>query len=314
MKPRTWTHPKFSLLQRRLSICPALAAGILEGIWHLAATFDPEDGRLPYTDDELAAWLGVDLAADELMAALVDLRWIDDTDGGLRVHDWEDHKPGYIREAERKRQYRNKSQMSQDCPGLSRDNPARSRQGAHAADHSDSDSDSVRTSKVHVLDLSMEHVDQKCGGEEHKTRKTRREHKTGSVVVQASDISQAAATIFAECGYSGNQGGNLWKAAALLDSGLLSEGEVFSACRGSKLNGKDKPAHFFACLKEALAKRGEDLGALLRSVRIEPNWPKSPPAPNGNHLALKRVAQEREKTPEDLRMELAALFTEGREA
>lgn len=148
----------------------------------------------------------------------------------------------------------------------------------------------------------MEHVDQKCGGRKPKT------------VVQASDISQAARTIFDDCGYSGNQGGNLWKIAALLESGVVSEGEVASACRGAKLNGKDKPAHMYACLKESLAKRGEDLGALLKAVRIEPKWPKSPPAANGERLALKRVAPEREKTPEDLRRELAALFTEGGDA
>lgn len=140
MKPKTWTHPKFALLQRRLSIGPALAAGILEGVWHLAATFDPEHGRLPYTDDELAAWLGVDLAADELLAALVDGRWLDHDEQGLLVHDWDDHKPGYIRDAERKRAWRSGTRpdgpkVSRDCPVTVQDNP-------RAADHSDSDSDS----------------------------------------------------------------------------------------------------------------------------------------------------------------------------
>jgi hypothetical protein len=114
MKPKTWTHPKFSLLQRRLHICPALAAGILEGIWHLAATFDPEGGRLPYTDDELAAWLGVDLAADELLAALVDGRWIDDDDNGLRVHDWEEHRPSYVDKRVKEQSRYRKRQTSAD--------------------------------------------------------------------------------------------------------------------------------------------------------------------------------------------------------
>ena len=137
MKPKTWTHPKFALLQRQLGVGPALAAGILEGLWHLAATFDGVNGTLPYSGEELAAWLGVDVDPERLVAVLVGGRWVDDRGGMLAVHDWDDHKPNYIREAERKRRQRavNVPGLSRDCPGTIQDNPC-------AAHHSVSVSDS----------------------------------------------------------------------------------------------------------------------------------------------------------------------------
>lgn len=153
-------------------------------------------------------------------------------------------------------------------------------------------------------------VDQKCEGGAHDTPPRRGEHKT-RVVVQANDVSQAAATIFDGCGYRGNQGGNLWKVAALQEAGLVGEGEVAAACRGAKLNGNDKPAHFYTCLKETLAKRGEDLGALLNGVRIEPQWPKSRPKSRSSGVRLKQASDGGEKTPQDLARELAEYLAKG---
>lgn len=159
-------------------------------------------------------------------------------------------------------------------------------------------------------------VDQKCEREEHKTPGRRGEHKTRTnreehktrVVAQANDLSQAALTIFTSCGYRGDQGGNLWKVAALQEAGLVGEDEVASACRGAKLNGRDKPAHFFTCLKETLARRGEDLGALLNGVRIEPQWPKGPPTGGSHGVRLKQVQKEREKDPDEIRREIEELL------
>ena len=104
-------------------------------------------------------------------------------------------------------------------------------------------------------------------------------------------IAEEAERIFRACKYDGREGGNLWGVAALLESGIgdLTEAEVFSACQGAALNGlelgafvaagalngRDKPAHFFACLAESLAKRGENLTELLRRVNILPQWPKT---------------------------------------
>jgi hypothetical protein len=115
MKPRTWTHPKFSMLCATLESGRAATAGILEGIWHLAATFDPDGGKLPYQPRQLAAWLEIDIDPDTLTAALVDCGWLEGSAGAYLVHDWEDHKPSYIRDAERKR--RQRGTMSRDSHG-----------------------------------------------------------------------------------------------------------------------------------------------------------------------------------------------------
>ena len=180
------------------------------------------------------------------------------------------------------------------------------------------DHSSHAPSHAHMV---QEGVDQKCGEgehktpsrrEEHKTRTGGAEHKTPAITMQANDLGQAAAAIFDGCGYHGNQGGNLWKVAALQEAGIISEGEVASACRGAKLNGHDKPAHFYTCLKEALSKRGEDLGPLLKGVRIEPQWPKGPPAIGQLGVRLKRVQGDVAKTPEELLHELAECTKEDR--
>lgn len=98
--------------------------------------------------------------------------------------------------------------------------------------------------------------------------------------VTVDAIADQASEIFRACRYTGDQGGNLWGVAALMETGVgdLSEAEVYSAARGAALNGKNKPAHFFACLSETLSKRGQDLTSLLREVAILPEWPKECPS------------------------------------
>lgn len=136
MKPKAWSHPKFSVLQKMLGTSKALTAGILEGLWHLTATFDSDGGTMPHSGDELAAWLEIPIDGETLLDALVDSRWLDRTDAGYVIHDWQDHKPSYIKDAERKaRQRRTVTGQSRDSHGTVCDNP-------HAAAPSDSDSDS----------------------------------------------------------------------------------------------------------------------------------------------------------------------------
>jgi len=117
---------------------------------------------------------------------------------------------------------------------------------------------------------AREEVDQKRGG--GTTRK--KAHRT-PVTIDA--IADRALGIFQACRYRGDDGGNLWGVAALMETGIgdLSEHEVASACQGAALNGRNKAAHFFACLSETLEKRGENLTELLRRVAIVPEWPKT---------------------------------------
>lgn len=129
------------------------------------------------------------------------------------------------------------------------------------------------------LDLALgprartrEDMDQKGEG-----KKKQKKAKRTPVAVEA--IADRALGIFQACHYRGDDGGNLWGVAALLETGIgdLSEDEVASACQGAALNGREKPAHFYECLSESLEKRGENLTELLRRVVIVPKWPKTKP-------------------------------------
>ena len=114
MKPKTWTHPKFTALQLQLGLGPAFCAGILQALWHLASTFDEDHGKLPYSAGHLESWLRTGLDPDKLIGDLVEVGWLDDREDGLYVHDWADHRPAYINDRLRKRR------KSPEVPGGSR--------------------------------------------------------------------------------------------------------------------------------------------------------------------------------------------------
>jgi hypothetical protein len=97
--------------------------------------------------------------------------------------------------------------------------------------------------------------------------------------VHRDDIAHIADWIFQVTKYNGREGGNLWGVAALLETGIgeLSQAEVASAANGAALNGKNRAAHFYACLSESVGKRGHNLKDLISRVVIRPNWPKTKP-------------------------------------
>ena len=150
MKPKTWTHPKFALLKRTLNVPTATAAGILEGIWHLTASFHEETGEVPYDGDALVAWLELEMSGVTLITALVSAAWLEERDGSLFVHDWHDHKPNYVVERIRKRKYRDardNAGMSQDGPRTRTGQSAKGRVVAQSATPSASASASVGNGK-----------------------------------------------------------------------------------------------------------------------------------------------------------------------
>lgn len=114
MKPKTWAHPKFEMLQTTLGIPKVTAAGILEGLWYLAATFDDDVGRIGFSGSELVSWMGLkDLDGEKLVQALVKCRWLDkNSNDELIVHDWQDHKPNYLKNRIRQRKHRELSRDS----------------------------------------------------------------------------------------------------------------------------------------------------------------------------------------------------------
>ena len=84
--------------------------------------------------------------------------------------------------------------------------------------------------------------------------------------------------MFQKAGYDGDQGGNLWKLAALLHIGRIAEHELWDACSGAvECQAASRPAYVYAIVKGHLAKRGKDLQTELAKVRIIPDWPTSTP-------------------------------------
>lgn len=127
MKLGTATHPKFKRLLKKLKLPQYAITGILESIWSMAAQYAAETGDLSrFNADDIADYCEWDRDADELVNALVECRWLDrdERTGRLVVHDWLDHRPGYINERLRKQQFRSSGSASKDKQG---DNPGKSK-------------------------------------------------------------------------------------------------------------------------------------------------------------------------------------------
>jgi len=96
--------------------------------------------------------------------------------------------------------------------------------------------------------------------------------------VQTVQVAFIAGRIFGKLGYSGDDGRNLWKAAALLHLERISEFELWDACAAAvECNADCPPRYFYKALAEHLEARGADLKAEIRAVRIMPTWPGSNP-------------------------------------
>jgi hypothetical protein len=89
---------KFKALARRLGLPMYRVVGVLESLW-LFAQVQARDGDLSrFTPLELAGWIEWDGGDDaELIDALVETRWLDRDEGWLAIHDWDDHKPNYLK-------------------------------------------------------------------------------------------------------------------------------------------------------------------------------------------------------------------------
>lgn len=75
-----------------------IAVGLLERLWHCASSdaIRGDIGRL--SDDEIAEAIGWFGSAKEIVAILVETRWLDVSEQyRLVVHDWHDHAPTYVR-------------------------------------------------------------------------------------------------------------------------------------------------------------------------------------------------------------------------
>jgi hypothetical protein len=98
MKREAMTHPKMQTLVKRLSKTNggAIARGVLEGLWHLAGQHAPDGDLSRFSPDEIAGFIGWDEDASELLAVLVETRWLDRIGDRVVVHDWSDHADGSV--------------------------------------------------------------------------------------------------------------------------------------------------------------------------------------------------------------------------
>lgn len=98
MKHHTPQLLKFQRLQRRLGESKRGLVGLLELLWHGTATQAPDGDIGRYTNEEIAILVDWDGDHDQLVAALVETGWLDESEQHrLVVHDWSDHQPNWIR-------------------------------------------------------------------------------------------------------------------------------------------------------------------------------------------------------------------------
>jgi len=84
--------PKLPHLARLLQRPMYAAKGVLTSIWHFAATQAPRGDIGKWSDEEIAAAIGWDGEAEDLVEALVTARWVDRSQRHrLLVHDWPVH-------------------------------------------------------------------------------------------------------------------------------------------------------------------------------------------------------------------------------
>lgn len=107
MKVGTWNHVKLKRLKRLLDTPLHVAAGVLEGLWHLAAECADEGDIGKFSNEEIADHLEWPGDPNDLMDSLLKSGWVDEDDGcRLKIHDWLEHCPDFIKERVRKRKAR----------------------------------------------------------------------------------------------------------------------------------------------------------------------------------------------------------------
>ena len=100
-------HPKTLRLARLLHVSPNCAVGELAALWTWTLEYAPTGDLSKYDVEEVAIAVG---CADGFMDAAVAAGYLDKTESGLTVHDWDDYAGALIdareRNAERMRKAR----------------------------------------------------------------------------------------------------------------------------------------------------------------------------------------------------------------
>ena len=97
MRHSTVNLMKFKRLSRRLRLPLWQTVGLLESIWILAQ-HNARDGELGrFACDEIAAWIEWEGDELEMIEALVECGWLDREGNSLRIHDWLEECPTWIK-------------------------------------------------------------------------------------------------------------------------------------------------------------------------------------------------------------------------
>ena len=87
--------------------------GVLEMLWHATADFFPEDAGIGrWSAKRIAGAIGWEGDAKALLKALLDTGWLDRVrdERKIVIHDWEHHKPKYLRDRQRQASIRRTKQ------------------------------------------------------------------------------------------------------------------------------------------------------------------------------------------------------------
>jgi hypothetical protein len=100
MKYQTINLVKFKALGKRLGLPMYQCVGLLESLW-LLAQIQARDGDLSkFSNLEIAGWIEWPGDESALVDALVETHWLDRKDGLLAIHDWDEHKPTWLKGVE----------------------------------------------------------------------------------------------------------------------------------------------------------------------------------------------------------------------
>ena len=105
MQPNLLLHPNFIALQSKLNLPRYAVVGLLELLWQIGAEHAQNSRLKEFSAESLALTLGWERSPDELIAALVATRWLDQSEcGDLSIHNWLVHAPARIRTKLKKQQ------------------------------------------------------------------------------------------------------------------------------------------------------------------------------------------------------------------
>lgn len=96
-------HPKTKRLAKRLKIQPYAAAGLLHFLWYWAVDYAPDGDLSGFEDWEIADAAGYEKDPAKLMDALIFSGFLDNTEQGIKIHDWDDYAGRTIEQREEKK-------------------------------------------------------------------------------------------------------------------------------------------------------------------------------------------------------------------